>query len=174
MPQRTDGRGPKRLTTAAVLIALGIALQVLESMAPIPVAIPGGKLGLANIATVMTLFLFDAKTAFAVALLRSALGSLLYGGVSGMLYSVAGAAFSAAVMVLLRRYARGKLSIVGVSIAGAVCHNAAQVTVAALVLGNVWIYTYLPLLGLLAAVTGMFTGLAGRFAVVHLQGGRQE
>lgn len=170
MPQRTDGEGIRRLTTAAVLVALGIALQVTESMLPLPVAIPGGKLGLANIATVMTLFLFDAKTAFAVALLRSAIGSLLYGGVSGMLYSVAGALFSAAVMVLLRRHCREKLSIVGISIAGAVCHNAAQVTVAALVLSNAWIYTYLPLLGLLAAVTGLFTGQAGGFAVRYLRG----
>lgn len=161
----------KKLANVSILIAVGIGLQIAEGMIPAPIDLPGGKLGLANIATLITLCLYDTKTAAVAALLRSVLGSLLYGGVSGLLYSVSGAIVSVAIMAFLLRHATGesKLSLVGVSIIGAVCHNTAQVTAAALVLSNVWIYSYLPILSAIAAFTGLFTGLAAKSALKYLQ-----
>ena len=159
----------KKLVVSALLVAVGIGLQIAESMIPMPINLPGGKLGLANIVTVILLYTFDIKTAFICALMRAFLGSLLYGGVSGMLYSVSGAVFSALIMWAAMRLGHGALTEIGVSVIGAASHNAAQVSVACIMLSNVWIYTYLPILGTASCITGIFTGYAARFAVKHMR-----
>lgn len=166
MPMQSRTR---RLVLSSVLIALGVGLQILESMVPIPVNLPGGKLGLANIATLLVLYAFDAKTAFVCALLRPFLGSVLYGGVSAMLYSVSGSVFATGVMFAVMRFGRSRLTVVGVSVLGAVSHNIAQVFVASLVLSNVWIFTYLPILAIAACITGIFTGYAANYALTYLK-----
>ena len=158
----------KKLTVLAVLTALGIALQLLESYLPFLVNLPGGKLGLANIVTLIVLYLYGARAGFSVALLRSVLGALLFGGVVGMLYSVSGAVLATAVMYFAKQKLT-KLSIVGVSVLGACMHSAAQVCVAGVLLSGVLIYTYLPALLIVATVCGTFTGLAAKFAVQHMK-----
>jgi len=159
----------KRLVLSSILIALGIGLQIAESMFFIPINIPGGKLGLANIVTVVILYLFDAKTAFACAVLRSFLGSILYGGVTSAVYSVSGAVFAWLMMAISKRMSNGNLTQIGVSVIGAFSHNAAQVFVASVVLSNVWIFTYLPILGVASCITGVFTGYGARYAVKYLE-----
>lgn len=167
MSRPTNSAGIRKLTTIAMLVSLGIVLQIVESIVPIPVNLPGGKLGLANIATVIVLFIFDWRSALLVAVLRSFLGSMLYGGVSAMIYSVSGSVISMAVMSLFMRFGKQHLSLVGISVMGSVFHNTAQVTVAALILNNLWIYSYLPALAIVACVTGMFTGLAANTLVKY-------
>ncbi|MBE7026623.1 MAG: Gx transporter family protein [Ruminococcaceae bacterium] len=159
----------KRLVLSSILIALGIGLQIAESMFFIPINIPGGKLGLANIVTVVILYLFDAKTAFVCAVLRSFLGSILYGGVTSAVYSVSGAVFAWLMMAISKRMSNGNLTQIGVSVIGAFSHNAAQVFVASVVLSNVWIFTYLPILGVASCITGVFTGYGARYAVKYLE-----
>ncbi len=158
----------KKLVVLSMLTALGVALQVFEGFLPFAVNLPGGKLGLANIAVLLVLYAYGAKEACVVALLRSVLGALLFSGVVGLLYSVSGAIVSFAVMLLARRYLT-KLSIVGVSVLGACAHSAAQVCVASVLLSSVLLYTYLPMLIIVAAVCGVFTGLAAKFAVKYLR-----
>lgn len=159
----------KRLVLCAVFVALGVGLQIVESIIPLPVNLPGGKLGLANIATLILLYSFGAKTAFVCAVLRPFLGSLLYGGVSAMLYSVTGSLAATCVMLALQYVGHGRFTPIGVSVAGAVSHNAAQTAVAAVLLSNVWIFTYLPILSIVACITGIFTGYAAKFALVYLK-----
>lgn len=159
----------KRLVLCAVLTALGVGLQILESIVPIPINLPGGKLGLANIVTLILLCTVDIKAAFLCAVLRPFLGSLLYGGVSAMLYSVTGSLFAACMMLLALRAGKDRLTVIGVSIIGAVSHNAAQTAVACVLLSNVWIFTYLPILAIAACITGIFTGYAAKYALVYLK-----
>ncbi len=158
----------KKLVFLAMLTALGIALQLFESLIPFAVNLPGGKLGLANIAVLLVLYVCGVREAFVVAILRSVLGALLFGGVVGLLYSVSGALLSLAVMLLARRYLTA-LSIVGVSVLGACAHSTAQVCVASVLLSSVLLYTYLPALLIVAAVCGVFTGLAAKYAAVYLK-----
>ncbi len=158
----------KKVVFIAMLTALGIALQVFEGFLPFAVNLPGGKLGLANIAVLLVLYVCGAREALCVALLRSVLGSLLFGGVVGLLYSVSGALVSLAVMLLARRYLTA-LSIVGISVLGACAHSLAQVCVASVLLSSVLLYTYLPPLIILATVCGVFTGLAAKHAVGYLK-----
>ena len=117
----------KRLVLLAMLTAVAMILSYVESLLP-SVGIPGVKMGLANIAVIFALFRFGWKEAAALSLVRVVLVSLLFGSVGAMLYSLAGAVLSLAVMALLRRIDR--FSTVGISVAGGVAHNAGQILMA--------------------------------------------
>ena len=121
----------KRLVLLAMLTAVAMILSYVESLLP-SVGIPGVKMGLANIAVIFALFRFGWKEAAALSLVRVVLVSLLFGSVGAMLYSLAGAVLSLAVMALLRRIDR--FSTVGISVAGGVAHNAGQILMAMLIL----------------------------------------
>ena len=121
----------KRLVLLAMLTAVAMILSYVESLLP-SVGIPGVKMGLTNIAVIFALFRFGWKEAAALSLVRVVLVSLLFGSVGAMLYSLAGAVLSLAVMALLRRIDR--FSTVGISVAGGVAHNAGQILMAMLIL----------------------------------------
>lgn len=150
----------KKLAVIAILIAQAAVLHFLESMFPNPLPIPGVKLGLANIITLLALILFDFKTAQQVAVMRTILGSLLSGTLFGMGFfmSFSGAVSAAVIMALLLRYWKG-LSYIGISIAGAVGHNIGQLIMAALVLRFSGIFYYLPVMMFFSVPTGLITGL---------------
>ncbi len=158
----------KKLVLLSMLTALGIALQLFENMLPFAVNLPGGKLGLANIAVLLVLYIYGFRAAAVVAVLRSVLGALLFGGVVGLLYSLAGSVVSLVVMGIAKRRFT-KFSIVGVSVLGACAHSAAQVCVASVLLSSMLLYTYLPPLLILAVVCGVFTGLAAKYAVRYMR-----
>lgn len=160
----------KKLVTASLLVAIGITLQIFENMFPIMNAVPGGKLGLANIVTLVMLYIFDTKTSLVCAVVRAFLASLLYGGVTSIIYSTTAAAISAVVMAVLVKNAK-PLSPVGVSVCGAFCHNATQVFVASILLSNGWIFTYLPTLGIVSCVSGIATGYVAKVVIEHFGDG---
>ena len=143
----------KRLVLLAMLTAVAMILSYVESLLP-SVGIPGVKMGLANIAVIFALFRFGWKEAAALSLVRVVLVSLLFGSVGAMLYSLAGAVLSLAVMALLRRIDR--FSTVGISVAGGVAHNAGQILMAMLILQTKQLLGYLPVL----AVSGIAGGAA--------------
>ncbi len=159
----------KKMVLCAVLVALGIGLQIIESMIPTPINLPGGKLGLANIVTVILLYTLEERSALCCAVLRAFIGSVLYSGVTSVIYSVAGAVFAAMMMILAKRIAKGHLTHIGISVIGAFFHNVAQVCVAVVLFSNVWIFTYLPILGIASSITGVFTGYAAKYACEYLK-----
>ena len=147
----------KQLTTGAILAALALALSYVEGMFPLPVPLPGFKLGLANIVTLFALYTLGAPSALAILLVRVLLGAMFAGNASALLYSLLGGFAAMAVMIALSR-ARG-LSVYGVSIGGAAAHNIGQVAAAMLTLGNAAPTAYLPLLLVVAVFSGALTGL---------------
>ena len=80
----------KKITLVSVMITLGIIIQLVENTLPLIPSIPGGKLGLANIITILCINLFDVKTSFLISFLRPIISSLLYGGFIQLLYSLSG------------------------------------------------------------------------------------
>ena len=134
----------------------------MESLLP-SVGIPGVKMGLANIAVIFALFRFGWKEAAALSLVRVVLVSLLFGSVGAMLYSLAGAVLSLAVMALLRRIDR--FSTVGISVAGGVAHNAGQILMAMLILQTKQLLGYLPVLAVSGIAGGVLTGLAAALLI---------
>lgn len=152
----------KRLVLLAMLTAVAMILSYVESLLP-SVGIPGVKMGLANIAVIFALFRFGWKEAAALSLVRVVLVSLLFGSVGAMLYSLAGAVLSLAVMALLRRIDR--FSTVGISVAGGVAHNAGQILMAMLILQTKQLLGYLPVLAVSGIAGGVLTGLAATLLI---------
>ena len=152
----------KRLVLLAMLTAVAMILSYVESLLP-SVGIPGVKMGLTNIAGIFALFRFGWKEAAALSLVRVVLVSLLFGSVGAMLYSLAGAVLSLAVMALLRRIDR--FSTVGISVAGGVAHNAGQILMAMLILQTKQLLGYLPVLAVSGIAGGVLTGLAAALLI---------
>ncbi|HOB30498.1 MAG TPA: Gx transporter family protein [Bacillota bacterium] len=153
--------GVYRLTNIAIMVALATALHVVEAMIPIPYVVPGAKLGLANIVALYAVMTGEFSDAFAVSFLRTLLGSLLSGTFLNVGYylSTAGALLSTTVMYALNKLAKGTFSAVGISVAGSITHNVAQLLVASLLLEHIGVMFYLPYLLLFAIPTGIFVGL---------------
>jgi heptaprenyl diphosphate synthase len=153
------------LAKTAILVALASVLHAVEALIPLPYVVPGAKLGLANIVALYVVMTMGLGEALAISFFRTLLGSFLSGTFLNIGYylSTSGAIVSTVVMYALARITRGRLSIVGVSVAGAFTHNLTQLGVAALLLRQPGVLFYLPYLLFFAIPTGVFVGLlAGR------------
>ncbi len=139
-----------------LLVALAFVFSFLESLFPLPVPIPGIKLGLANGVVLLTLCLLGGKEALTVGVVRILLAGFTFGSPTMMLYSLAGGLCSFGAMWLCRK---GRaFSLLGVSVAGGVVHNLAQLAVAALVTATPSLVWYLPVLLVSGALTGGLLG----------------
>ncbi len=147
----------KRVAYCALLTALAMIFGYVEALIPFGFGIPGVKLGLANIVIVLALYILPACQVFAIQLMRIVLVSFLFGNLSMMLYSLAGGMLSLVVMLLLNR--RDVFSITGVSIAGGVSHNIGQLIVAALVVQNLKIMFFFPIMIMAGLITGCLIGV---------------
>ena len=146
----------RKIPFLAMAVALSVVFGYVELLFPLPVA--GAKLGLANLAVLLVLYLWDARDAFFVTVARVLLSSLLFGGFSAFWFSLAGAVLSFCAMVLFKRW--GACSIVGVSMAGGVCHNIGQLLVAIPATHTVGLlYYYAPALMVSGVVTGLLIGV---------------
>ena len=152
--------GLQRITRIALLTALSLILFILEGFLPLPLPVPGAKLGLAAIVTLIALYMLPARDAALMLTLRIILASAFGGGLAPMLYSLAGGAASFAAMVLLKRYTQ--LSIVSISAAGGFLHNMAQLLVAAAVMQTSALFVYAPILGIVGILTGILIGITAR------------
>lgn len=153
--------GTRKLTLSAVLIALALALSYTERFIPLQMVIPlpGVKLGLANIVTLVALYTLGAKHAAVILVSRCFLGSLFGGGITGLMFSLTGGIFAMAVMAISSKIPF--LSIYGVSILGAAAHNIGQICAAMVLMNSVYIGAYLPYLLLISLFTGTATAAAG-------------
>ena len=150
---------PRKIGIMAIFIAIGLVLQYIESRILIT-PLPGGKLGLANIVSIINIFMFGGQNATVIAVIRALLGSLISGGAATAPYSAAGAFFSTLSMWGMKCFLYPRVSIIGISITGAVFHNIAQLLVASVVYATGYVFSYLPGLLIMALVSGMVTGYA--------------
>jgi len=164
----------KKMIFISLLVAIGLALGVIESMIPLPFVAPGAKLGLSNIVILLTLTILGFKEAFLVAVLKSFLLALVTGNISSLFYSLSGAISSCILMYLVYTYASNIFSLIGVSIFGAIGHNFAQVLVASLILNNFKIFYYYPVLLLTGLFTGYFVGLSSNYIKDHIEVGFKD
>jgi heptaprenyl diphosphate synthase len=162
-------RGGKtfKMVYMALLVAFAVAVHTVEAAIPVPIPVPGAKLGLANIITLLAIVFYGCRSGLIVASLRSIVGSLIIGNFMGFGFylSFSGAVASSLMMSLfMYPYNRRKVSLISVSLAGAVTFNIVQLALAAALVQNFVLFRgYLPLLLLLAVPTGFFTGLAAIF-----------
>ncbi|NMA83051.1 MAG: Gx transporter family protein [Epulopiscium sp.] len=159
----------KKIVTLGLFTALALVVYIVEAQIPVPVPIPAVKLGLANVISLLVLMIIGWKEALFVVIIRTILGSIFTGGFSAFLFSLCGALFSNIVMILLYQYARDYISVYIISIIGAIFHNAGQLLVASIIIQNMKIYLYAPVLLISGIITGFFVGLAAQFSYNHLK-----
>lgn len=147
----------KKLALLAALTAVALTIFVAEAQIPPVVPVPGVKLGLANIVTLVTMALLGRREAGAVLVVRLILGSAFAGGFSGLMFSAAGGAAAYIVMCLLIKVFPEKLMWV-VSVLAALAHNAGQLAVAVWVSGSASMLYYGTVLAAAGVITGVFTG----------------
>lgn len=152
----------KKTALFGMMVALAFIFSYLESLIPFDFAIPGVKLGLANLVVVTALYIMKPREAFVIAVIRIFLAGLTFGNVYSIAYSLCGGLLSFAVMWLAKKT---KLSVIGVSMLGGICHNIGQIAVAAVVMGTVRIVYYLPVLLISGLVTGLLLGVVAKLVI---------
>lgn len=154
----------KKLALMAALTAVALTIFVAEAQIPPVVPIPGAKLGLANIITLVAVVLLGRREAGEILLVRIILGSMFTGSVSAMLFSIAGGVLAWGVMCLTVHFF-GEKQLWIVSVLAALGHNAGQLAVAVWVTGTVSILVYAPVLIAAGVVAGVFTGIAALYLI---------
>lgn len=158
----------KKLVFLSILVAQALVLYIIEGVLPVPFIVPGAKLGLSNIITVVTLYIFGFKETFIVLFVRILMSSMFGGSISALIYSISGGFLSLISMHILMKLLKSKISTVGVSITGGVFHNIGQVVAAVIIIENVNIIVYFPALLVGGAFTGFFVGLTAEYLIKHI------
>ncbi len=160
----------KMIVILGLLISVGLVLHLVESLLPLSFFVPGAKIGLANIASLLGLIIFGFKAGLLILFARILAGSLLGGtflsfnffmSLSG---GVAGFILMSVIYLVLNDY----FSLIGVSIIGAVFHNLGQIIAASFIISNFGLFYYLPYLTLLAIPSGIGIGLIVQFTKNYL------
>lgn len=157
----------KKLTFLSAAVALAMILSFVESLVPPISAIPGVKLGLANLVTVFLLYRVGRLEACIVTLIRIALASLLFGSFVSFVYSLFGAILSIAVMIAAKELL--PFSEIGVSVLGGVFHNLGQILAAILFFENTGLAYYMIPLTVSGTVAGVAIGLLGGIVTRRLE-----
>lgn len=147
----------KRIAVCGLLVAVAIVLSYVEFLLPIAPTIPGIKLGLANLVILSSLYFIKTREVLLVLTARILLSGILFGNLSSVIYSLAGGMLSFLVMLLVKKI--NVFSKIGISIAGGVFHNVGQLIVAYIVVKNVSVILYAPLLLATGALSGCFVGI---------------
>ena len=150
-----------------LMVALAMILSYLEAIIILPVAIPGIKVGLSNLLIVTVMYLYSPREAALVNLVRILLSAMLFGTVTGLIFSLSGAVLSFAVMGLF--YKAGLFTVSGVSILGGVFHNVGQLIAAVFLFSSVTLGYYLPVLLLAGLITGAVNGILATIILKRIQ-----
>lgn len=146
----------KKNAFMGLFAAAAIILGYVESLIPFFAGIPGIKLGLANLAVLFILEKYTWKEAALVSVVRILVLGFLFGNMFSILYSLAGAALSLAVMTFMQK--KSGFTVMGISVSGGVSHNIGQLAVAALIVENFGVLYYTPVLLVSGVITGLLIG----------------
>ena len=157
----------KKLTVMALTTAVAMILSFVESQIPAFIAVPGVKVGLANIAVVFALYRLGWKEAAAISLVRVVMVSMLFGSIASLFYSLAGAVLSLTGMGLLKKTER--FTEIMVSVTGGILHNIGQIAMACLILETAALRYYLPFLLVSGIIAGVVVGLVSAVLVQRVK-----
>ena len=157
---RAKGHNPaEKVALYGILIALAFIFSYVEALIPLPMPVPGMKLGLANLVNVVGLYTVGAAGTIAVGVIRIVMVGFTFSNPGSMLYALSGGVLSLAAMALAKKM--DWFDKTGVSILGGVCHNIGQLSMAAWITGTASVFSYLPVLLVAGVITGAVIGLLG-------------
>ena len=154
----------RKVAYCGVLTALAMILGYVEMAVNFNFAIPGIKLGLANVISVIGLYILSPGYIFVILISRIMLSGLLFGNMMSITYSLAGGLLSLVIMVVMKKMKI--FSVYGISMAGAVSHNIAQVLVASVYVNNIHVMYYAPVLLIAGVVTGLLIGIISKRVIM--------
>lgn len=157
----------QRYIFLSLLTAGALILSIIEGMIPLPYVAPGAKLGLSNIVTMSIIIVFGFKDALLVVIIRCILLMLVATNPITFIYSIVSGIMSTIVMSFSYKHFK-IFSLIGISVLGAMTHNASQVTVAAILFESTNLYYYLPILSFVSIFTGCFVGYTSIFVTENL------
>lgn len=153
-------RSTKKMVFLAILTSLSVILGIIDAqIAGFFAVVPGAKIGLANIVLILSIMYFGFKDSLLMAILKSLLVGLLLGAISTFFIGFVGTMFSFFGMYLLHRFARNLISIIGISIVGAVLHAIGQILAVMTFYQAAEAILFAPQLILVSIVTGVVTGI---------------
>lgn len=153
----------QRLTLSAMIFAVALVLSIVENMMPpLPLALPGIKFGLSNIAVMYALFFLGGRQAYLIAVLKGGFVFITRGIIAGAL-SISGGILSVTVMLLLLLILKERVSYLSISILGAVSHNIGQFFVIIILYTGMNILPYLPVLLISGVIAGLVTSTLLKF-----------
>lgn len=158
----------KKMMMLSVLLGLALIIFTVEAQIPPLAPIPGVKLGLANVITLIAIYLFGRKEAFSILILRIILSSIFAGNFTGFLYSLSGGLTCFLVMGVASRFLNEDRMWI-VSELGAIGHNIGQIFIAFFITGTPYILWYFPILLISAVITGFFTGMTAQIPLKKLR-----
>ncbi len=159
----------KKIVYISLLAAQAIILSILETQISIPFGVPGIKLGLANIITMVCLVFFNFSDTLLIILLRCVITSLFMSGPVMFMFSICGGVLSATIMWLMHKYLKKFFSLVGISIAGSITHNLTQIMVACFIMSDISVTGYLPVMLVSGILMGCFIGICSSLIVKVLK-----
>ena len=159
----------KKMTTITMLLAISILFSLVESMIPIPLPIPGFKLGLANIVGLITLYMFGGKVMIEINFMRVIFVSLLRGTLLGTGFWVSLCGLMVSTIITILAYKKSPMTIYGVSVAGSVTHSIGQVIVITLIYNQFFMQAILPALIILAIPTGLGMALISKAVLIRMK-----
>lgn len=156
----------KDIAKTAMALSLAIVLGYIESLFPLPVPIPGVKLGLSNLAIIYVLYRIGIKYAFITMLLKVTIVSILFSGFGTFFYSFMGGLLSLLAMIETKKM-KG-FGISGVSAVGGVMHNVGQLIAASIILKSVSAFYYLPYLLISGMIFGLILGMLSKLLLKYI------
>ena len=160
-------KSTQKLVRISLLLAIALVINYLESLVPLPLPLPGVKLGLANCVGLMVLACFDKKDYIVFNVLKVLMVALIRTGFGTAFFISAAGTFLSTVMVLLI-YRFTKSSIYGLSVVGALFHSLGQVLMVMLIYSNAYMISYLPVLEIISVATGCITAFISANVLVKL------
>jgi heptaprenyl diphosphate synthase len=157
--QKAQTSGTYRIALLGIFLAVILAVGLFERMIPLDFAVPGVRLGLSNVVILLSIYWFRFRDILILVILKCVLLAAMAGGMSSFLYSICGSLLSFVVMWLLVTRLKDRIGPIGTSVIGAVCHIAGQLLVASLVIENMQLFLFMPILVLISAASGVLVGV---------------
>ncbi len=153
----------REMIVLSLFIAIALVLSYFERFIPINFAVPGVKLGLANVVTLLCLGIYKPKQVYLLIFVRVLLASLFIGSMMSFWYSLTGGILSGTAMMLAYSLLKDRVSMVGVSVIGAIFHNIGQIIIVSIITESFLVaITYFPVLLVSGIITGIFIGIVGQ------------
>lgn len=157
----------RKMVLTALMAAVSLGIYAIESLIPPLIPVPGVKLGLANVITLVCLYILNTKCAFAVLFIRITVSALLFGQPVSLLFSFCGGFFSFIVMALLKKVFSDE-NIWAISVFGAFAHNLGQIVAAVIITSQLAVMYYFLFLIISSVITGVFTGVCAQVFIKRI------